>query len=334
MKEFFKRKNIEISLNRYGVDVLAYMAQGLFSSLIVGLIIKVTGDKLGIPCLTSIGELAMSLMGPAIGVAVAWGLKAPLLVIFASVITGAAGAANGGGPAGALIASLIGAEIGKMVSKETKIDIVVTPATTVITGVAVGMFLGPSIGGLMVYLGTLIMRATEFAPITMGITVSVLMGMILTLPISSAALAIMLGLEGAAAGAATVGCACQMVGFAVASYRDNGWGGLISQGLGTSMLQMPNIVKNPLIWIPPIFASGVLGPVATTILPMNNIAIGAGMGTSGLVGQFATIEAMGLSNTVILKIGLMHFLLPALLTLLAAGVLKKMDWIKPGDMKI
>lgn len=330
---FLKSKNIEFSVKRYGVDALGAMALGLFASLIVGLILKVLGEKLGIGPLVDYGKRAMDMMGPAIGVAVAFGLKAPPLVVFASTVTGAAGAELGG-PAGSFIAAVIGAEFGKVVSKETKVDIIVTPAVTIIAGVMAGVFVGPPIGAFMKWLGIVIMRATELAPIPMGILVSTLMGMILTLPISSAALGIMLQLGGLAAGAATVGCATQMVGFAVASYRENGWGGLISQGLGTSMLQVPNIVKNPRIWIPPTLASAVLGPLATTIIPMENIPIGSGMGTSGLVGQFGTIEAMGLSGAVVLKIILLHFILPAVVTLVISEFMRKKEWIKFGDMKL
>jgi uncharacterized membrane protein len=333
MKGFLKKKNIEISFQRYGIEVLGYMAQGLFASLIVGLIINVIGDKLGIQLLVSIGELAMSLMGPAIGVSVAFALKAPPLVLFASVAIGAAGALQGG-PAGALFATIIGVETGKLVSKETKMDIIVTPGVSLLTGITFGFFLGGYIDSFMKYLGTLIMNATELAPVLMGMIVSAAMGIILTLPISSAAIAIMIGLEGIAGGAATVGCACQMIGFAVAGFKDNGWGGLISVGLGTSMLQLPNIVKKPIIWLPPTIASIILGPIATTVLVMENIAIGSGMGTSGLVGQFSTLEAMGYSIDVYMKIGLMHFILPAVITLIITWIFRKFNLIKDGDMKL
>ncbi|HHY61114.1 MAG TPA: PTS sugar transporter subunit IIC [Clostridia bacterium] len=330
---FLKRKNIEFSLKRYGIDALGAMALGLFASLIVGTILEVIGQQAGLAFLVDYGQRAKAMMGPAIGVAVAYGLGAPPLVLFASTVTGAAGAQLGG-PAGSFIAAVIGAEFGKAVSKETKVDIIVTPATTIILGVAAGVLVGPPIGAFMKWLGVVIMTATEMAPIPMGILVSVVMGMVLTLPISSAALAVMLELGGLAAGAATVGCATQMIGFAVSSYKENGVGGLISQGLGTSMLQVPNIVRNPLIWVPPTLASAILGPLATTVLPMENVPIGAGMGTSGLVGQFGTIEAMGLSAGVLMKIGLLHFLLPAVLTLVIAEFMRKQGWIKFGDMKL
>lgn len=332
-ENFLHRKNIEFSLKRYGIDALGAMALGLFASLIVGLILKVIGEKLGITFLVECGLKAMAMMGPAIGVAVAYGLQAPPLVLFASTITGMAGAELGG-PAGCFVAVVVGAEFGKLVSKETKVDIIVTPMVTIIIGIATARFVGPGINSFMVALGELIMRATEMKPIPMGILVSLLMGLALTAPISSAALAIMLNLGGLAAGAATVGCSAQMIGFAVASYRENGWGGLISQGLGTSMLQIPNIVKNPLIWIPPTITSMILGPLATTVLIMENVPAGAGMGTSGLVGQFGTIEAMGASADIFIKMGLLHILLPAAITLLISEFMRKKGWIKFGDMKL
>ena len=332
-QSFLQRKNIVFSLHRYGIEALGAMALGLFSSLIVGLILKVIGDKTGIKLLTDYGLQAMAMMGPAIGVAVAFGLKAPPLVLFASTITGMAGAKLGG-PAGCFVAAVIGAEFGKLVSKETKVDIIITPMVTIITGVATGVYIGPTINTMMVALGALIMKATELQPIPMGILVSVLMGLILTAPISSAAVAMMLKLGGLAAGAATVGCAAQMVGFAVASYRENGWGGLVSQGLGTSMLQVPNIVRNPRILIPPTLAGAILGPIATTIWPMTNIPAGAGMGTSGLVGQFGTFEAMGMTGGVMFKVVMLHFILPAILTILISEYMRKTGWIKYGDMKL
>lgn len=330
---FLKRKNIELSLKRYAIDALGAMALGLFASLIVGLILKVIGEKIGIQFLVTCGLKAMGMLGPAIGVAVAHGLQAPPLVLFASTITGMAGAELGG-PAGCFIAVVIGTEFGKIVSKETKIDIIVTPMVTILMGVLTAQFVGPGIAALMNALGDLIMRATELKPIPMGVLVSLLMGLALTAPISSAALAIMLDLSGLAAGAATVGCSAQMIGFAIASYRENGWSGLISQGLGTSMLQIPNIVKNPLILIPPTLTSMLLGPLATTIFQMKNVPAGAGMGTSGLVGQFGTIEAMGASPDVFLNIVILHLILPAVITLLISEFMRRRNWIKWGDLKL
>lgn len=332
-ESFLHRKNIEFSLKRYGIDALGAMALGLFSSLIVGLILQILGEQLGVPFLVECGEKAKAMMGPAIGVAVAHGLQAPPLVLFASTVTGMAGAQLGG-PAGSFVAAVLGAEFGKLVSKETKVDIIVTPVVTIIAGVAAGIFVGPGINSFMVWLGEVIMKATELRPIPMGIIVSAIMGLVLTAPISSAALAIMLNLSGVAAGAATVGCCAQMVGFAVASFRENSWGGLISQGIGTSMLQVPNIIKHPLILIPPTLTSMILGPLATTVLVMENVPAGAGMGTSGLVGQFGTIEAMGATADVFIKMGLLHVLLPIIITLIISEFMRKKGWIKFGDMKL
>lgn len=334
-QSFLQRKNIEFSLNRYGVEALGAMALGLFSSLIVGLILRVIGEQTGLVFLVEVGHMAAKpeMVGAAIGVAVAFGLKAPPFVLFASAITGAAGYLVGnGGPAGAFVAAVIGAEFGKLVSKETKVDLIITPATTLLMGIAAAKLIGPTIGTTMRELGNLIIITTELHPIPMGVLVAVAMGLALTAPISSAALAIMMELSGTAAGAATVGCAAQMVGFAVISYRENGVGGWIAQGLGTSMLQIPNIVKNPKILIPPTVAAAILGPFVTTIFPMTNNAIGAGMGTAGLVGQFATVDVMGIEVWPLIII--FHFLAPALLSWLLAMVMRRHGWIKDGDLKL
>lgn len=335
---FLKRKNIEFSVKRYFIDALGYMALGLFGSLIVGSILNVIGGKLGIPFLSeTIWPVARQMTGPAIAVAIAYGLKAPPLVMFSSTLTGAVGGALGG-PVGAFIAAVVGIEFGKAISKETPIDIVITPAVTIITGTLAGSLVGPGIAALMVGLGEMIMFATELHPIPMGILVAVMVGMILTLPISSAALCIMLQLGGIAAGAAVVGGASQMVGFAVQSYRENKGGGLVAQGLGTSMLQVPNIVRNWKIWIPPTLTSAILGPLATTVFRMENTPIGAGMGTSGFVGQFGTIDAMeaiGRADAAMyVGILLLHFVLPAVFTLIFSEYLRKINWIKPGDLKL
>lgn len=338
MRDFFKRKDIEFSVKRYFIDTLSYMALGLFSSLLIGTILNTVGQKLEIKFLTeTVWPLARNMTGASIGVAVAYGLKAPPLVLFASVITGAAGNAAGG-PAGALIASVVGAEFGKAISKETKIDIILTPAVTVIIGILVGGIVGPVIAEGMGKLGSLIIYFTELHPFYMGVFISVIMGMILTLPLSSAAISMMLGLSGLAAGAATVGCSAQMIGFAVMSYRENGVGGFFAQGLGTSMLQMPNIVKNYKIWIPPIITSAILGPIATVVFKMKNIPISAGMGTSGLVGQIGTLTAMEgealTGGELYLIIFLLHIFLPALITYLIGEIFRKKGWIKSGDLKI
>jgi len=342
-------KKDKLSFREYITQALNGMALGLFSSLIIGLILKQIGEYAHIDSLAAFGRVAQFLMGPAIGAGVAFSVKAPPLGIFASIVTGAIGAgtvaAGDGGvfivkvgePVGAFVAALLGAEFSKMISGRTKVDIVLVPAGTILIGGLAGIFVGPVMASVMKGLGEIINKATELQPIPMGIIIAVLMGMILTLPISSAALAISLGLSGLAAGASVVGCATQMVGFAVASYRENGVGGAIAQGLGTSMLQVPNIIKNPLIWIPPTLASAVLGPLATFVFKMQNNSIGAGMGTSGLVGQFGTIAAMGGQEpmiTIIGKIALLHFILPAVLTLLISEYMRNKGWIKFGDMKL
>ena len=333
IKNFLIRKNIKISVKRYAIEALGAMSLGLFSSLIIGLIIKVIGDYSHIPIITEVGLKAMSVVGAAIGISVAYGLQAPPLVLFSSAAVGMAGN-EFGSIAGAFVSSVIGAEFGKMISKETKVDIIVTPLFTIVIGVVIAKLIGSYVNYLMIFIGNVIMYATDLLPIPMGIIVSVVMGMVLTLPISSAALAIMLNISGLAAGAATIGCSCQMIGFAVCSLKENGIGGLVSQGLGTSMLQMPNIVKNPKIWIPPTLASAILGPIGTTVLKMENIASGAGMGTSGLVGQVGTIEAMGASSDVFIKIALLHFILPAVLSLIISEIMYKKGFIKKGDMKL
>lgn len=329
----------------YFVRILNGMALGLFSSLIIGLIIKQIGTVFNISLLINFGNIAQKLMGPAIGVGVAHSIGAPPLGIFASAVVGAIGAGsisfdgataiiNIGEPVGALIASLVGAEISKIVKGKTKVDIVLVPITTILVGGLAGRYVGPYITTFMNYLGNFINMATELHPIPMGIIVSVIMGVVLTLPISSAAIAISLKLSGLAAGAATVGCAANMIGFAVASYRENGFGGFLAQGLGTSMIQIANIIKNPLIWIPAIISSAILGPISSQVFKMRGNSIGAGMGTSGLVGQFAIIDTMGSSPQTIVLIILMHFILPGIIAFVVSEGLRKMGWIKRGDMKL
>lgn len=332
-------------IRNYLIKVLNGMALGLFSSLLIGLIIKQIGTYAGIELLVGFGNIAQKMMGPAIGAGVAYSVGAPALGIFSSVVVGAIGAGsisfegavaviNIGEPVGALISALIAAEVSKLISGKTKVDIVLVPIGTIIVGGFVGHYIAPYMASVMNFFGGIINVATELHPIPMGIIVSVVMGMVLTLPISSAALAISLGLSGLAAGAATVGCACNMIGFAVISYRENGFGGVIAQGLGTSMLQVGNIVKRPVIWIPVVVASAVLGPIATYVLKMESNMIGAGMGTSGLVGQFATVETMGANMTTFILISLMHFILPAIISLLVAKWMRRKGYIKYGDMKL
>ena len=324
IKRYFKR---------YFVDAMSFMALGLFSSLIVGLIISQLSK---IPHLEILGSFAEVLsasspvVGAAIGAAIAYGLKSKPLVIFSCIAVGAFGYQLGG-PVGAYISTLVANELASLVAGKTKIDIVVTPLVTILSGGFVSTFAGPYLSELMTGLGDLINSATQLHPLPMGISVSVIVGLVLTAPISSAALCIMLGLEGVAAGAAAVGCCAQMVGFAVTSYKVNGIGGLISQGLGTSMLQFGNIMKHPQIALAPTLAGAVLGPVSTCLLKMTNTPSGAGMGTSGLVGQFGAYSAMaesfGQTETIII-IAVMHFIAPAILSLMFHAVFKKIGIVK------
>ena len=333
-KDFLKKKDVNISAKAYFLDALGAMAFGLFASLLIGTIFTTLGDKLNIPFLLEIAKYAKQATGAAIGVAIAFSLKAPSLVLFSATVCGIAGNALGG-PVGAYIASVISTELGKIVSKETKIDILVTPSVVIISGVLLAMFVGPGINAFMEAFGKFIENATELRPFLMGIIVSVSVGMALTLPISSAALCIAIGLSGIAAGAATAGCCAQMVGFAVMSFKENRWGGLVSQGIGTSMLQMPNIIKNPLTWIPPTLTAAITGPIATCVFQLENVPIGAGMGTCGLVGPFGIITAMPEGGTKMwLGILLVCFILPAILTWIFGEIFRKMNWIKEGDLNI
>lgn len=353
-------------LNHIFVDGLAGMAHGLFATMIIGTIICQIGSfipgRIGIYVIAT-GTIAKALTGAGIGVGVASKFKCQPLVIVSSAVCGMVGAwaskiignavvlsfvldESGvssftglpGEPLGAFVAALVGIEIGRLISGRTPVDIILTPLVTICSGSIVGIILGPPITRIMTMLGNLVNMGAESYPFVMGIVVSVLMGMILTLPISSAAVGISLGLTGIAAGAATIGCSAQMVGFAVASYRENKFGGLVAQGIGTSMLQVPNIVKHPLIWIPPTLASAILGPVSTCLLGMTNNATGSGMGTSGLVGQIMTFQDMvaggAAPNLVIVEIIIMHFVAPALLTFLICEGMRKFNMIKPGDMEL
>lgn len=347
---FLKRKNIEFTAQRYLIDALGSMAFGLFASLLIGTIFKTVGELTGITLLINISVMASLMAGPAIATAVAHALKAPPLVLFSSCIVGAVGYGVsvggeavggfvGGGPVGALVATCVAVECGKLVSKETKVDILVTPSVTILVGTLVGIYIGPPVSAIMSGFGALVNLATQQQPIVMGIFVSALMGIALTLPISSAAIAVALGLSGLAAGAATVGCCTQMIGFAIMSFPENKWGGLVAQGLGTSMLQVPNIVRNWRVWIPPTLASMILGPFATTIFQMDNIPIGAGMGTCGLVGSIGTVTKMTENpgnNPMMMYAGilLLHFILPGIVTLLIAQPMRKSGWIKAGDLTL
>ena len=333
-----------MGVRSYIVKVLNGMAQGLFASLIIGLILRQIGIYSGWELLERFGSFSQLMMGPAVGAGVALAVNASPLGMAASIITGAVGAGTVvfhstgaptlviGEPVGALAAAFAGAEAAKLIQGRTKVDIILVPAVTIIIGGVTGVILSPVIASFMTALGGFINYLTTLYPFPMGVFVAVSMGMILTLPISSAAIAISLGLSGLAAGAAVTGCACQMVGFAVSSYRENKIGGLISQGLGTSMIQIPNIVKNWRIWIPPIAASAVLGPVSTVIFRMENSSIGAGMGTSGLVGQVSAVEVMGPQSLWIIV--LMHVMLPAAIALAVSEYMRAKGWIKPGDMAL
>ncbi len=345
-------------LNHIFIDGLAGMAHGLFATLIVGTIIQQigllaggsTGDMIYL-----IGKMAAAVTGAGIGVGVACRFKESTLVVVSAAITGMVGAFAGkllagavlvdgaivlagpGEPLGAFLAAFVGIELGHAVSGKTRVDILVTPLVSIAAGSLSGLILGPPISGFMTALGAMINWGTEQQPFLMGIVVSVLMGMILTLPISSAALGIILNLSGIAAGAATVGCCCNMVGFAVASYRENGVGGLLAQGIGTSMLQMPNIVRKPVIWIPAILSSTILGPISTMLLHMTNNATGSGMGTGGLVGQIMTWQTMAEAEptaVILLKILIIQIFLPAAVTLLISEFMRKKGWIAEGDMKL
>lgn len=333
VKAFLERKNVRITVKTYLIDALGAMAFGLFASLLIGTIFATLGEKTHIDLFTTIAEYAKSATGAALGVSIAYALNAPQLVLFSAATAGIAGNALGG-PVGALLATVAATELGKLVSKETRVDILVTPGVTIISGVLVAQFAGPGVSAFMNAFGNLVKHATEMQPFLMGILVAALMGIALTLPISSAAICIMLTLDGLAGGAATAGCCAQMIGFAVLSFRENGVGGLLAQGLGTSMLQMGNIVRNPRIWIAPTLASMITGPVATTVFKLQNIHTASGMGTCGLVGPIGVYTAMGGGASMWIGIAAVCFVLPAVLTFLFGTVLRRMGWIKDGDLKL
>ncbi len=334
-----KTEPIKYYAKRWFIDGLGAMALGLFSSLIIGLIISQLANIPGLGFMAQFSEVLNAkspVIGAAIGVAIAYGLHAKPLVMFSCAATGAFGYLLGG-PVGTYVAAIVSVEIGKLVAGKTPVDIIVTPLVTIIVGGVVGLLVGPPLGSFMTWLGSVINAATVLSPIPMGITVAVLVGMALTAPISSAALCIMMGIDGLAAGAAVAGCCANMIGFAVMSFKENGWGGFIAQGLGTSMLQVPNIVRRPQIWIPPILASAIVGPLSTVVFHMTNTSTGAGMGTSGLVGQFGAWAAMSGSvppGLLFLQIALVHFILPAVLTLIFASILRKIGWIRPQDLML
>lgn len=338
LKVFLAKKDIEISFQRYLIDALSYMALGLFATLITGVIFRTIGERLNIPYFIDvIGANAIATAGPGIAVAVALGLKSPPLVLFASVINGFVGYSLGG-PVGAFIAAVIGAEFGKAVSKETPIDIVITPAVTAIFGTLVGTLIGPAINQFMIGLGAVIMRATELQPIPMGMLVAAIMGITLTLPISSTAIGIMIGISGLASGASVVGCCAHTIGFGVQSYRENGFSGLISQSLGSPMIQIGNIVKKPILMVPPTITAIILGPLVTTVFKMESVTVAAATGTSGLVSPLGVLagmtEAGYPAGEIWLKIIIFCFVAPAILTWIFSEIFRKLGWIKPGDLKL
>lgn len=346
-------KKLKLFLNEIFIDGLSGMALGLFATLIIGTIICQLGSLIGGNIggyLTAMGNVAKTLTGAGIGVGVASKLKTGPLVTVSAAVTGLIGAfptvmsmeafaiGKPGEPLGAFVAAIVGIKLGQLVSGKTKVDIIVTPMVSIFTGAMVGFFVGPPITKFMTWLGELVNVNVEQYPVVGGIIISVLMGMILTLPISSAAIGVSMGITGLAAGAATVGCCCNMVGFAVASYRENKMGGLIAQGIGTSMLQVPNIVKKPIIWLPAILSSAILGPIASAVFKMVSNPVGSGMGSAGIVGQISAYTSMVEAGTdgmaAIGLIVLMHFVLPAVVTLLISEFMRKKNWIKPGDMEL
>ncbi len=345
---FLKRKNVLFSAKRYGIDAMGAMAQGLFASLLIGTIIKTLGQQLNVQFLIDAGNFAQQVAGPAMAVSIGAALSAPQLVLYSLIAVGMAANKLGGagGPLAVYFITIVASECGKIVSKETKVDILVTPAVTILVGIGLSVLCAPAIGAAASSVGDFIKWATNLQPLLMGILVSVVVGMALTLPISSAAICAALSLTGLAGGAAVAGCCAQMVGFAVMSFRENGVGGLVSQGLGTSMLQMPNIIRNPRTWIPPTLASAITGPIATCLfhLEMNGPAVSSGMGTCGLVGQIGVYTgwlndiAAGTKAAILpmdwVGLILICFVLPAVLTLLFAFFLRKWGWIKDGDLKL
>ena len=345
---FLKRKNVLFSAKRYGIDAMGAMAQGLFASLLIGTIIKTLGQQLNVQFLIDAGNFAQQVAGPAMAVSIGAALSAPQLVLYSLIAVGMAANKLGGagGPLAVYFITIVASECGKIVSKETKVDILVTPAVTILVGVGLSVLCAPAIGAAASSVGDFIKWATNLQPLLMGILVSVVVGMALTLPISSAAICAALSLTGLAGGAAVAGCCAQMIGFAVMSFRENGVGGLVSQGLGTSMLQMPNIIRNPRTWIPPTLASAITGPIATCLfhLEMNGPAVSSGMGTCGLVGQIGVYTgwlndiAAGTKAAIMpmdwVGLILICFVLPAVLTLLFAYLLRKWGWIKDGDLKL
>lgn len=347
VKGFFERKNLNISAKVYFIDAMGAMAFGLFASLLIGTIFNTLSNWTGIEFFATMAMFAKAATGAAIGVAVAHTLKAPPLVLYTCAAVGLAGycyaggavevasiASGSGNPLGAFVTVLVACELGKLISKETRLDIILTPTVTLAAGTAVAVWIAPWLGRLMNAIGSLITDAMAKEPLIMSIAVSVIVGMLLTLPISSAAICAAIGISGLAGGAATAGCCAQMVGFAVMSFADNGWSGLAAQGIGTSMLQMPNIVRRPLVWLPPIIVSAITGPIATMVFGLECVGVNAGMGTCGFVGPLGLLQASTQSWWTYLGIILVCFVLPAMLTPLVAVPFRKLDIIREGDLKL
>ena len=343
VKAFLKRKDITFSARRYFIDALGAMAQGLFASLLIGTILSTVGERFGIETLVTVGGYAKQVQGIAMAIAIGFALKAPPLVLFSLSAVGLAANELGGagGAFAVLIITIVAAELGKAVSKETKLDILVTPIVTICSGILLAMAIASYIGVAATAVGNVVMWATELEPFWMGIIVSVVIGVALTLPISSAAICAGLSLTGLAGGAALAGCCAQMIGFAVMSFRENKWGGLVAQGVGTSMLQIGNIVKNPKIWIAPTLTSAITGPIATCVfgLKMNGPAVSSGMGTCGFVGQIGVYTGWlndGIAITPMHWIGLImvSFVLPAVICFLLGELSRKLGWIKKDDLKL
>lgn len=332
IRGFLDRKNLNFSAKVYFLDAMGAMAFGLFASLLIGTIFSTVADWTKVEFFATMAGYAKDVTGAAIGVAIAYTLKAPPLVLYTCAAVGMA--ANGeGGPLGAYIAVIVACELGKLISKETKLDIILTPTVTLVAGSAVAVWIAPYIGKLMTLIGELIKTAMQEQTLLMSIAVSVIVGILLTLPISSAAICAAIGIAGLAGGAATAGCCAQMVGFAVMSFRDNKWSGLVAQGLGTSMLQMPNIIRRPFVWFPPIIVSAITGPIATMLFQLENTGVSAGMGTCGLVGPLGVITSMpNMTWWNYLGLALVCVVLPAVLTPIIAIPFRKLDLIRDGDL--
>ena len=346
-KDFCKRKDVCPSAKLYFVDAMGSMALGLFATLLMGTILDTLGKQIGWEFLSTVAGYAKACTGAALGVAIGHRLKAPPLVLLSGAVVGMIAndlptvfTLNGAektltaGPAGAFVLCIVAIELGKLVSKETPVDILVTPVVTILSGALLALAVCPVISYGMYWLGYFINTATDMLPLPMGIIVSVVVGIILTLPISSAAICAMIGIYGIAGGAATAGCCAQMVGFAVISFRENRWGGLVAQGLGTSMLQMGNIVKNPRIWIPATLASAITGPMATLLFELECVGVSAGMGTCGLVGPLGILDAMNYSSTAWWGVLVVCILAPAVLSLAFSELLRHLGWIKENDLKL